>query len=147
MQQRNYEYKKGNDQRFVDSFLLDHLDAYSQFLSHPLTLSMFVPVDANNNLLDESMCKEGSMATAWYNECKSKVLFEGFKVIGSDDDGIEIEMTDNNIWIIYLSTSINIQHYNGLEWEIKTVEEMFEFLKEYGIQATLSPTALKQIYG
>lgn len=146
----------------TNSSQLNAIKRYAKFLSQPLTLSMVVPCDDEGNVFEEPesygwiqncgsrdsyLTEDDCIECEKYHEAKSKVLFEGFEVIGSDDDGVEIEMTDNNIWIIYLSTSINIQHYNGMEWEVKTVEEVFEFLKEYGLQATLSATALKQIYG
>lgn len=150
---------------------LSKLVNYAKFLSQPLTLSMFVPCDDEGNVIEEPKPEDyfpvdkpvnefteadGQGLSDYYSpmmryeDARLKVLFEGFEVIGCDDDGVEIEMTDNNIWITALSTGINITHYDGYdgqEREIKTVEEMFEFLKEYGLQATLSATALKQIYG
>lgn len=104
---------------------------------------MFVSADEDGNLLEEPDplnskycigelerdCNEHAKDYNYWIDCSTNVLFDGFKVIGSDDDGIELELTDQDFWIIVLSTSISIQHYNGESWEIKTVIEMLDFLK------------------
>ena len=80
---------------------------YANFLKQPLTLSMFVPVDGDGDIIDEpndltkDLAEGGHLASTWvidaYNEAKSKVLFEGFKY-GECDEGAFIESKDTILW-------------------------------------------------
>jgi hypothetical protein len=88
-------------------------------------LWMFVPVDANGNVLDESMCNDGEMATAYYKDAKSKCLFEGFKICDRGDN---------------TCVMTNDYHLNGFMWQGKTIETLVCYNPE------LSTTALNQIY-
>lgn len=129
---------------------------YAKFLSQPLKIEMFVPVKDHELLIkpetshyDEEELQASVMGVdvVNYEEAMDKVLFEGFDVIGSDEECIELELKDNNIWINFLKEKAEIIHFDGLEWQIETIQGMFEFLKEYGLNLTLTPNAIKQIYG
>lgn len=109
---------------------------YAKFLSQPLTLYMFVPCDDEGNVLEEpkitQIAKFQTPTKSFedyqriYNEAKSKVLFEGFKMCDRGDK--TCIMTDSF-------------HLNEFMWKNKTIETLVRY------ELTLSATALKQIYG
>lgn len=65
------------------------ISRYADFLKQPLTLGMFVPCDADGNVLEEVKCnKECESCDCMYEhdlyqEAKDKVLFEGFELSGN----------------------------------------------------------------
>lgn len=102
------------------------MNNYHKFLQQPLTLGMFIPVDTNNNPLEEPECyadilAEGSRVYHYddiqkareYDNAKSQVLFEG-------------SYTEKTLWI---------------EWKSFKIEDL------RNCNLSLTQTALKQIYG
>lgn len=67
---------------------------YANFLSQPLTLSMFVPVDDDGNLLSppiERLVSPGDYKmrdseVTEYTKAKERVLFEGFEIFNHPDN-------------------------------------------------------------
>jgi len=130
---------------------------YAKFLTQPITLRMFVPCDDKGNPLSEPSNLE-RMQASWmdnpiddnfyrvsaYNKAKSKVLFEGWSVIGQDDNVIEIEKDNENIWIDFFpkqELTPCIKLHSGYEEDIRNIEQFIQY------ELTLTPTAKTLIYG
>jgi hypothetical protein len=105
---------------------------YATFLKQPLKLEMFIPCDEDGNVLEEKMiyskeedCVFDSANFDKYQKAKEKVLFEGFKVIGIDEDIIEIELENDNFWLdFYKNSSIIFTDSYFVEFPIKIIEEL-----------------------
>lgn len=122
---------------------------YANFLKQPLTLSMFVPCDEEDNLLnpcgcslDKGRCKKEDE----YQKAKEKVLFEGFsveedkfkdtkrKLVWFNDNMTQLwrQLTYRNGRVV---ESFLPNNYNGLS----CVEDIIS------MNLTLTETAIKQI--
>jgi len=72
---------------------LEEIYRYSDFLSQPLTMSMFVPCDKDGNVLSEpNRSTHTNEECEAYNEAKSKVLFQISSYKKTDDDEYEIHL-------------------------------------------------------
>lgn len=119
------DYHKVNG-RFVNSVI-----NYANFLKQPLGLGMFVPVDDDGNVLEESTfdsCNRNSneyfIATQEFQNAKEKVLFEGFEMM-ENEKGIINKKT-------FVSLFIPILNHDAIENSIK-------------YDLTLTPNAIKQL--
>ena len=112
---------------------------YANFLKQPLKLEMFVPCDEDGNVL---ITPTEHNPIYWSNEYKQaleKVLFEGFKVIGIDEDIIEIELENDNLWLdFYKNSSIIFTDSYFVEFPIKIIEELIFY------NFKLTESAIKQ---
>lgn len=133
---------------------------YAAFLSQPLTLSMFVPVDDKDNVLTKNSmsdntcdddcnhkeCVSEMNECIAYNNAKSKVLFEGwnlrcrkknlgFKIVYCDDFEINLD-TLSTEWIV-----------EGGSFSGKLIGNTIGQVADQFRGIILSETALKQIYG
>jgi hypothetical protein len=125
--------------RAVDAF--NEIINYANFLKQPLTLGMFIPCDEKGNVLEEPMCmlkykkqvfkrSESELEECkQYLQAKERVLFEGFKLIGS-------KHVENNKHIV-----VGVGFKNGMH---KTVEDILKSCtEEYYV--TLTQSAIKQL--
>lgn len=128
----------------TNSSQLNAIKRYAKFLSQPLTLSMFVPCDDEGNVLEEpelyseykpelggTMNKEWKLRCEAYNEAKLKVLFEGFVYIAP--------------W--YGNHIVAKDKLGSCQITFNSQNNVGKILYETSSEITLSPTALKQIYG
>ena len=117
------------------------VENYADFLSQPLTLSMFVPVDENGNVLDKDPILYGS-PTGWnklYSEAKDKVLFDGFTA--------NQDLRNKNF------INISLRGFHFKTW-LKKEENFFGCTKKYNsenllnesIQIELTKNAKNQIF-
>ncbi|MCT4287380.1 hypothetical protein HZP25_11715 [Elizabethkingia anophelis] len=130
---------------------VENIRAYAQFLKQPLALWMFVPCDEDGNLLEKPKEDDYSFYThknmsvqEEYEKAKSRVLFEGFRIVDFEEHQIE-----------------SLKHTSYLQWDDidliskKDWEEEWNFedytveflLTEPTAEITLTETAIKQIYG
>lgn len=122
-------------QQYLDDFItLTDFNAvisnYANLLRQPLTLGMFVPIDENGNVLEEPYLTMEESREIYdiqdtYSKAKDKVLFEGFTGCDRGMSGCVV---------------LKEEHFHT--WKGKNVEYMTNFLP-----VTLTPSALKQIYG
>jgi len=119
---------------------------YAQFLTQPLTLGMFVPVDDDGEAIELPHSEEYMSRHSMYHnelfafrEAKSKVLFEGFvlEYIFNPGGSFQIIKPDNTQQICIYKAQPNY-----FIWNFKTVEEL-----SHRCDLQLTPTAKKQIYG
>jgi len=134
------------DARTIEPY--NNIVRYAQFLTPIPTLGMFVPCDADGNVLlipgSAPIYTHSENYIIKYNEAKSKVLFEGWSVIGQDDNVVEIEKDNENIWIdFFLKHNLTpcLKLHSGYEEDIHSIEELIQY------DLKLTPTAKKQIYG
>jgi len=129
----------------------DKVFAYATFLQQPLTLSMFVPVDDEGNILkgaplspatDEEWERWEKESTSFY-EAKDKVLFEGWcvnKFLKSTNHKC-IENNALKISIDLMSGWLYEEQGNGIGY--KPVNTVADLILN---NITLTKSALKQIY-
>ena len=115
---------------------LQLIKRYNEFLLQKLELGMFIPVDANNNPT-EDISNEGSFATAYYNEAKSKVIFEEFYTKQLYPPSKSFQVTDLNDQQI----CIYKDRPDYFIWNYETLEDLTK------LNLGLTETGLKQIYG
>jgi len=145
-------------QPIYDETALFYIKIYNNFLKQPLTRGMFVPIKDNEFLIkpeitnyDQEELEASVMGVdiVNYNEAKLKILFECFKCIGNDEEEIELELFDENVWLIFTDVCTVI-NYDGYECILKDIEDLYQYLKNdsgYCIAINLSQAAIKQIYG
>ncbi|HAY3504313.1 TPA: hypothetical protein JRX02_002939 [Elizabethkingia anophelis] len=130
---------------------LQKIYKYTQFLKQPLALWMLIPCDENNMPLKEpesyNMYLDLAIAPAnsWtkicklYREAKSRVLFEGFKLL-SDYNGMYRLRNAQNVDITFDSYGCYAEPFDSIPGKrINTIEEITY------LDLTLTETA-KQIY-
>ena len=99
---------------------------YAKFLSQPLKLEMFVPVDENGNVLEEPNpihtfglepedYEYDDNEVEIYRTALSNVLFEGFEYVGHTDNVVKIKH-DGNLYNIYLKMNIEQLYHMGLDF-------------------------------
>lgn len=121
---------------------------YAKFLSQPLTLGMFVPVDEEGNVLsepemyyrqtgfDEVTPEYDAKEVEEYQQAKERVLFEGFTV----EEGM-LKYNDGDTPFI---TRGNLIFYDGDDiYQLFTIEDIVF----YGEDPALTQQAIKQIGG
>lgn len=117
----------------------DRIVNYTKFLRQPLTLSMFVPVDENGNVLTEPDSDNYEDGIVYYEklnkyvEAKEKVLFEGFEVGYDGASIISVDPVSEDL------PRLSFDKNDGDCRPYKTVED----LVQYGLP--LTPSALKLI--
>ncbi|ASW73485.1 hypothetical protein IQ37_19615 [Chryseobacterium piperi] len=142
-----------SNEGYADLQTLNLMNNYANFLKHPLTLGMFVPVDADGNVL-----KEPKNYTSWnslehnkkktnnisdsmgfeeyriYQKAEQKCFFEGFTVAYNGYSVVRIVASyDESIELSFNKTDLKPQTF-------KDVESLTVFDEIY-----LSATALKTI--
>lgn len=151
--ERFLELGKGN---YDNSCLVKSYDTvfnYAEFLSQPLTLGMFVPVDEEGRVWEApKTCCSGRECGCMgqpinyfsrehldkYYDLEEKVLFEGFVLNGEHLENKELHLK------IYIDTFEFIEyHDNGYGGGY--IGETVENLSNCNLQVTLTPSALKQI--
>lgn len=140
-------------EHFDNHDVLSLIISYANFLSQPLTISMFVPCDEEGNVLSEPDIEnfDNGVGVEYdnfehyknrYNAEKEKVLFD---VQNIPDDSFnfiyyfDLPDTDNECFCF--DTSTKNWAIEGSEIYSATIEN----LVKYGLQ--LTPTAQKQIFG
>lgn len=142
-----------NDSEILSRLLI----SYAYFLKQTLTLGMFVPCDADGNVLEEPdltckrpeskgncQCGEESIKDCreWWSEwldAKSRVLFKGFSLeciklneeSYADIDGYICRGSDFFI------------HRDNIDYQ--TIEFLFNYAEELGFEIELTESAKKQI--
>lgn len=130
--------------------LFDFIVSYAKFLKQPLTLSMFVPVDNEGNVLIEApYYADGINKVEEYKKAKEKVFFKDAIVIDDSPYG----QTKRILIDLKLNNSSTIRIYNQFNYSNGRVERIFlpnfkenptvEFLTLWGFE--LTPSALQQI--
>lgn len=131
--------------------ILKEIRDYAKFLSQPLTLGMFVPVDEDGNVLPKPKCQRCNSPViddcrsakdciidenpfAKYNEAEKRVLFSGFKWV----DYGEIIGTGG-----YAESNDGEDCIDEENIDSNTLEELIQF----GYNLTLTQQAIKQIGG
>lgn len=129
-----------NEQRFKEDDAVCNLRItnYANFISQPLKIEMFIPCDANGNYT-EDISTEGYLATAMYNDCKSKIIFDGFKLLFKDQYYYTLGCQQTKLYF-----DINRKEIFTNSIKRLTIEDMVYALIE---PLTLTPNALKHIYG
>jgi hypothetical protein len=123
---------------------------YANFLKQPLKLEMFVPCDEDGNVLQKpeehfptgnnNLEKQIFIKQKKYKQAKEKVLFEGFEVIGVDENHTELELKNNDFWIDFFkhSSIITTDSYQ-IDYPVKLCEDLL------GYNLILTESALKQL--
>ncbi|WP_407501480.1 hypothetical protein [Elizabethkingia anophelis] len=134
---------------------VENIRAYAQFLKQPLALWMFIACDENNMPLEKPVAPKNFWesdeqdAQLWaqyqydidmYEKAKSRVLFEGFKLL-SDYNGMYRLRNAQNVDITFDSYGCYAEPFDSIPGKrINTIEEITY------LDLTLTETA-KQIYG
>lgn len=137
--------KKARQKCLSSSYLTDIFN-YANFLKQPLTLGMFVPVDAEGNFLEEPH-NDGlndsffKMQIAFheekkYIESKEKVLFEGFQ-LNYFTEQRSFEVIDG----FGCKVCVYKSQPDYFIWNHILIESLTK------IDVTLTETAIKMIYG
>jgi len=108
---------------------------YAKFLSMPLTLGMFIPVDEDGNVLEEPIIRQNttdalnySTRKVRYDEALQNVIFEGFQ--------IEKREYDNEGWFQETVADIFIKEANY--WRIYSNSKYIENLAKRNLTLTES---------
>ena len=137
-QSENYPQSSRSFDKAIE--ILETVESYAKFLSRPLELWMFVPVDQNGKILSEPQMVEKRLGfdeveidynyaeVVLYKQAKERVLFEGFEVKSETPDS----------WIFAI---------NGKFPRIIYKKGNIEFLRFFKPEITLTPTAIKEIEG
>ncbi|MBG0514076.1 hypothetical protein [Elizabethkingia meningoseptica] len=134
-----------NERDYDNDFICEVVE-YAKFLKQPLALWMFVPCDENNVPLMKPDYLGGETSKRWndYDYAKSRVLFEGFRIVDFEEHQIEsLKHTSYLQWD-------DIDLISKKDWEEEWYFEDYtvEFLlTEPTAEITLTETAIKQIYG
>lgn len=125
---------------------LNTIRRYANFLSQPLTLGQFIPCDEEGNVFSEPVkphtyASENAdeyiahyrLKVAAYNAAKERVLFEGVEL---DYFAYSCILSVSDYQVVNFSNKEQI-------WQYKLIEEMVNEIPNL----TLTPTALKMIYG
>ena len=116
---------------------------YAKFLDNNLELGYFIVCDEDGDILDEPVDYEKrlpNMMTEYndevyrYKQAKSKVLFEGFRINGEDENIITIEF--ENTWIEFNKEHEVFMYGN---YALINVEDLSNF------ELQLTESAIKQI--
>lgn len=128
------EQKKNSFYGQIESSeILQRIENYAEFLKHPLTLGMFLPVDKNGNILKEPKTIVFQDANFdidevnIYQEAKEKVLFKYCTVK-------EIKDKYTSYHVVYYKS-----HQIWVSWTNRNIEDMIKNNLE------LTESALKQI--
>lgn len=119
---------------------LQKIYQYALFLKQPLQLGMFVPIDEEGNFTEEPAETIGGVElySEKYQKAKENVLFEGFEVIGIDENHVELINNDFSIDFFKHSATIITDSYH-IEYPVKLCEDLLEY------NLTLSESAIKQL--
>ncbi|CAI9673423.1 MULTISPECIES: hypothetical protein [Elizabethkingia] len=128
-------------------FALLSIRRYAQFLKQPLALWMFVSINSKGEIAQRPEWKNnkgGELQFEYenkeYEEAKSRVLFEGFKLL-SDYNGMYRLRNAQNVDITFDSHGCYAEPFDSIPGKrINTIEEITY------LDLTLTET-VKQIYG
>jgi len=115
----------------------DNIKNYAKFLSMPLELKMFLPVDDEGNFLEEPVENDFKDSTGFisnvffiemteYKKALSEVIFEGFEVKSKTafNNGYEFVVDKNEIFYPYWKNPV-------LGWELskglRNIEDLIKF--------------------
>lgn len=120
--------------------------SYAKFLSQPLTLSMFVPVDEKGNLLSEPVndfrgYNDYSKRLTVFQEAKDKVLFEGFSLSSYGNGQYAIKGLSGGYVV-----SDGIIYDDSQDYAPRPTNNTIEHLLQWNENLKLTPTAKNQIF-
>lgn len=142
-----------SNEGYADLQTLNLMKNYANFLRHPLTLALFVPVDPNGNVLkepknysswkslkhnevlsDDTPAVSGFEEYNVYKKAEQNCFFEGFKVAYNGYSVVRITASyDESIELSFNKNDLKFQTFTDIE-SLTVFDEIY-----------LSPTALKMI--
>lgn len=126
---------------------------YAKFLKQPLTLGMFFPCDENNNPLEEPKVMEFDIADyiaeefhynkiKQYQKAKSKGLFKNIELINLLDNAYIFKIDD---WEFSFSNTKPHAMILTERRSICSIEQLANYVNDFGIRLELTESAIKQI--
>ena len=129
---------------------------YANFLKQPLEFWMFVPcklIDGVWTILEKPLnynkWLRKELNTPYdldlikyeqYKQAKERVLFDGFHLLGIEDNIIEIELKNADLWITFIGKKVVVTNQFSQQYSIYNIEDLIQE------DLTLTETAIKQIY-
>lgn len=146
-----------NERDYDNDFICEVVE-YAKFLKQPLALWMFVPCDENNVLLEKPVAPKNFWesdeqdAQLWaqyqydidmYEKAKSRVIFEGFKIIDFEEHQTETLKYTRFLQWDDIEIASKKEWEDNWDFEFPTIESLS---LNNNLEITLTETA-KQIYG
>lgn len=116
---------------------LSKINRYAQFLSQPLKLEMFIPVDEEANVLREKKYIDNTDAFFKYGVALEKVLFKGFKITQSENGYYYSSRIENKVASVFWEDKTT-KHWE-LSKGLKTIEDLVK------LELELTQTAINKL--
>ncbi len=122
-----------------ETYKLDRIRNYANFLKQKLELWMFVPCDLNGNVLEETNCtyiieKCTNSKCVKYQEAKERCLFEGFEYNKQTN-----QLNNKKGLYIHFGQRFCEAYFEGGTEYLEIIEDLVKY------NLALTPTAQKQI--
>lgn len=136
-----------NERDYDNDFICEVVE-YAKFLKQPLALWMFVPCDEDGNVLEQPcdiMNTDGcrDCACREFKKAKSRVIFEGFKIIDFEEHQTETLKYTRFLQWDDIEIASKKEWEDNWDFEYPTIESLS---LNNNLEITLTETA-KQIYG